>query len=218
MPTFFKDGSGHELIEPMYRDGYSVATDFVDGEFAAELYWELTNNKLLKSIDPLEPREPRVTHVQGIDSRLPQLPFLREYRDALNDAITDVSGFRYNHLSYLTVRTCPTEGMSTRVHRNDSCAGPWLVSLTIAGAGSFGVFPDHVIAPEKEITLRDDSNDPEPLAWSDMKAGDAAGIYSGEWSAPQAGGLTTSPDPKVVMLLYGWMARENYPFRSSIAP
>lgn len=142
------------------------------------------------------------------------MPLMSEYLGGLNDAINNITGFRRNHLTYLTVRACPVGEMSTRIHRNDRVAGPWMVALTIAGSGSFNIYDNDVIGPGEEITLYGDDEDPEPLDSSDMEVGDSWGIYSQEWSAPHAGGPSTSPFPKVIAILYGWAVRDEYPHRA----
>ena len=101
--------------------------------------------------------------------------------------------------------------MSSNVHRNDKVAGSWLVTLTVEGGGSINVYSDDVIDQGQEIKLTGDNTDPVPLVSSPMTIGDAWGAYSGEWTAPHAGSLNTSPDPKVLVLLYGWDARNMYP-------
>lgn len=209
----FREGMPHGLIEPMYDDGFGIETNLVDPEFANALFRELRANDKYSVGGAWEGREPGVYHDPSIVRSLCVMPRLAEYRNTLNDAITEVSGFDYDHLTYLTVRACPVESMSSQIHRNDDRSGPWLVALTVAGSGSFNIYRNNVIGQGEEKPIKGEWSDPKPLASSPMRAGDAWGIYSKEWSAPHAGGPNTSPDPKVLLLLYGWMARNEYPYK-----
>lgn len=210
----FREGMPHGLLAPMYDDGFAIETNLVDPEFASSLLTELKENDMYSVGGAEVGREPGVYHDPSISRSLHAMPRLAEYRNTLNNAITEVSGFDYDHLTYLTVRACPVGEMSSQIHRNDDMAGPWLVALTVAGSGSFNVYRNNVIAQGEERRLRGDWSDPKPVASSPMRAGDAWGIYSKEWSAPHAGGPNTSPDPKVLLLLYGWCARNDYPYKN----
>jgi hypothetical protein len=209
----FAEGMPHGLITPMYDDGYAIEPGFIDPDFATALFGELKTNDMYSVGGAEVGRGPGVYHNDSIVESLGWMPRLAEYRNTLNDAITEVTGFDFPHLTYLTVRACPVGEMSSQIHRNDDAAGPWLVALTVAGSGSFNIYPNDVIGHGEERELTGDPSDPVPLASSDMGAGDAWGIYSKEWSAPHAGGLNTSSDPKVLVLLYGWHVRNRYPAR-----
>ncbi len=215
--SFFNEGMPHGLIAPMYDDGYSIQSDLVDPAFAAELFRELKDNGKYEVGEAETGKWPGVEHDPYIVESLDEMPRLNEYWQALEDAITEVSGFKHPskpHLTYLTVRACPVGEMSSQIHRNDRAAGPWLVSLVVAGSGSFNVYSSSVIRQGEEIQLYGDRDDPEPIASADMSIGDAWGIYSKEWSAPHAGGLNTSRHPKVLLLLYGWRVCDEYPHRN----
>lgn len=211
--SIFRDGMPHGLIHPMYDDGYAIEPNLVDPDFASSLYGELRSNQMVRPGGAYEGGSPGVYHNQTICDELGALPRLAEYRNTLNDTITEVTGFKFPHLTYLTVRVCPVGEMSSQIHRNDKAAGPWLVALTVSGRGSFNIFPQNTIAQGEEIPLYGDERDPKPLASSPMRTGDAWGIYSKEWSAPHAGGPNISPTPKVLVLLYGWHVLNKYPSR-----
>lgn len=215
--TIFRDGTAHGLIRPMYEAGYAIEKDCVDPEFANALLQELKREGMYHEGGARLRGEPGVYHDSEIFERLQtkDMPLLREYRNQLDSAITDVSGFRRTHLTYLTVRVCPVDEMSSRIHRNDRAAGPWLITLTAAGSGSFNVYPQETIDLGEEIEIDGSDNDPTPLAGSEMKTGGAWGIYSREASAPHAGGMNTSRGPKVLIMLYGWYASQDYPYRES---
>ncbi len=210
----FSEGMPQDLVAPMFNNGYAIKPGMVDEDFAADLFAELLANGQYCVGEAERGTGPGVFHNPSILKYLGGMPLLREYRHTLNEAITDVSGYSREHLTYLTVRACPVGEMSTRIHRNDRKAGPWLVALTVASRGSFGIYPDSLLAPGDEIPLLGNDRDPETLAWSEMGAGDAWGIYSREWSAPHAGGPNSSPDPKVLVLLYGWNVIDHYPHRT----
>ena len=186
----------------------------VDPEFADRLLTELIDNRQYSVGDALTGTEAGVHHNEHIMRYLGSLPLLAEYRKKLNDTITEVSGFYYEHLTYLTVRVCPNQRkMSTRIHRNDKRGGPWLVTLTVAGSGSVNIYPDELLRYEgHEIDLDStEGKSAEPMATSPMQTGDAWGAYSMNWSAPHAGGPNTSgQNPKVLVLLYGWEDRMAY--------
>jgi hypothetical protein len=215
--SIFREGMPHGLLTPMYDEGYAIETNLVDPEFATALFTELKTNDMYTDGQAQLGRGPGVFHDPEIVQSLDRMPRLAEFRKILDDAITEVSGFRFEHLTYLTVRACPVGEMSSNIHRNDDAAGPWLVALTVAGSGSFSVYRDDVIRQGQEIVVNGDELDPEPLASSEMGVGDAWGIYSKERSAPHAGGRNTSPDPKVLLLLYGWYVRDMYPYRDQVA-
>ena len=195
----------------MFEEGYGVEQNLVDPEFATALLGELKANQMYNEGGARLGREPGVHHEPDILSKIGGMPLLAEYRNGLNDAITEVSGFEHPHLTYLTTRVCPVREMSSNIHRNDKKAGPWLVTLTVEGDGSINVYDDEVIDKGQEIKLAGDDTDPVPLITSPMTVGDAWGAYSGLWTAPHAGGLNMSKDPKVLILLYGWCARSRYP-------
>lgn len=212
MSGIYVSGGPESLIVPMYEQGYGVDPGLVDPDFAQALLRELKAHDKYCEGGAREGREPGVKHDSEIVKRLGSMPLLAEYRNSLNQAITEASGFEHEHLTYLTVRVCPVGAMSSRIHRNDTWAGPWLVTLTAEGSGSINVYDDSVLEDGEEISLTGTDTDPTPLASSTMEAGGAWGAYSGEWTAPHAGGLNTSVDPKVLVLLYGWGARSAYPF------
>lgn len=209
----FREGSPHDLIAPMYEAGYAIRTGLVDPEFTVALLQELKDNRKYEEGHARDGEGPGIFHDGNILASLGHMPRLAEYHGALTEAINDVSGYRRDHLTYLTTRVCPVKAMSTRIHRNDKRGGPWLATLTMAGSGSVNVYQDNVIEPGKELTLQGDGSDPNPLSASVMGVGDGWGIYSGDWNPPHAGGLNTSDEPKVLLLLYGWMARDEYPSR-----
>jgi len=215
--SIFREGAPHGLLRPMYDDGFAIEPGLVYPEFAAELLDELKIHGKYADEAAVLGRGPEVKHDSEILHRLHGMPRLAEYRQGLNDAITEVSGFDHEHLTYLTVRACPVERMSSNIHRNDSAAGPWLVALTVAGSGSINMYRNDVIEQDEEIVLRGNGTDPEPFVSSPMDVGGAWGIYSKEWSAPHAGGPNTSPDPKVLVLLYGWYALDRYPHKNQAA-
>jgi hypothetical protein len=211
--SIFIEGMPHSMVAPMLENGYAIEQDLVDPIFASALLSELKDNDMYKEGRARFGGNPGVFHNDRILRHLPYMPRLAEYRNRLNDAITDVSNFSFEHLTYLTVRVCPIREMSSRIHRNDRVAGPWLVSLTVAGSGSFNVYDNGIIEEQEEKELLGNETDPAPIASSDMSIGDAWGIFSQDWSAPHAGGLNTSRYPKVLVMLYGWNISEQYPNR-----
>lgn len=201
------------LVLPTYDQGYGISPQFVDPEFATDLLDELKENDKYYEGTAGSGGLPGVRHDPDIVRSLGNMPRLTEYRNSLNEAIIEATGVRRDHLTYLTVRVCPVAEMSSDIHRNDRAAGPWLITLTVAGSGSFNIYEDNLLEPGQEIPLRGDGLDPSPIASSRMGAGDAWSIYSRERSAPHAGGPSTSLYPKVLVMLYGWNVRGEYPFR-----
>lgn len=212
--SIFTEGNPHALIQPMHERGYGIQPAMVDQDFAAAMLAELKENDMYTETNAIRGTGPDARHFPDVLGKLWKLRKLGEYLTVLNDTIIDVSGFDHSHLTYLTVRACPAgDEMSTRIHRNDTAAGPWLITLTVQGSGSVYIYPDDVIDQYgQEIELTGiPSIDPIPDATSPMRVGDAWGAYSMNWSAPHAGGRNTGGNiPKVLILLYGWYDREAY--------
>jgi hypothetical protein len=200
----FNTGSPGDLILPSLEVGYGIRRDFVKKDFSARLFEELKNNRMYSVGGSVDRGEPGVYHNSDILSELEGMPLLDHYISGLNDSISEITGDSEEHLTYLTVRSCPVGEMSTWIHRNDRRAGPWLVSLVLDGSGSFSVYDNDVIEEDEEIELIGDDSDPIPITTSAMSQGDACAIYSENIAHPHAGGRNTSIGPKVLLLLYGW--------------
>ncbi len=210
----FSDGMPEGLVRPMYDEGFALEQEFVDPDFAKELLAELVRHEKYRDGLAYDGKSPDVYHDNKFLKKLDSMPRLAEFTRTINDTISDVTGYHREHLTWLTVRACPVGEMSSNIHRNDQTAGPWLVALTVAGSGSINIYPDDTVSGREEIVLTGTAQDPRPIASAEMRTGDVWGIYSKEWSAPHAGGPNTSLYPKVLVMIYGWGVRNQYPFRN----
>ncbi len=204
--VIFQEGSLEALLQPSLEDGFGIQKGLVVPDYAADLRSELIYKGKFPNDHTVDRNQPQARHDSEILHRLSSgdMPLLEQYITELNAGISNVTGVEKDHLTYLTVRVCPVNEMSTRIHRNDEAAGPWLVSLVLGGSGSFMVYDDSILDAGEEIELVGDGSDPEPIAASDMERGDGCAIYSGRIASPHAGGRNTSVGPKELLLLYGW--------------